>query len=54
MTHPKFDGLLGRLRAGSYATRRDRRPRERAAGACRRSAHDTPDHLLLALLWLRV
>ena len=61
MTRAEFDGLLARftraeadLRASSQTTRRDGRPRERAAGAGRRHEHGTADRLLMALLWLRV
>jgi DDE superfamily endonuclease len=61
MTRSEFDELLGRfrqaeadLRANSQTTRRDGRPRERAAGAGRRYEHGTADRLLMALLWLRV
>jgi hypothetical protein len=61
MTRAEFDALLVRfsraeadLRASSDTTRRDGRPRERAAGAGRRYAHGPCDRLLMALLWLRV
>jgi hypothetical protein len=61
MTRPEFDELLARfrqaeadLRANSQTTRRDGRPRERAAGAGRRYEHGAADRLLMALLWLRV
>jgi hypothetical protein len=60
MTRGEFDDLLSRfsraeadLRAGSGATRRDGRPRERAPGAGRRYEHGPADRLLMALLWLR-
>jgi hypothetical protein len=61
MTRPEFDSLLVRfrqaeadLRANSQTTRKDGRPRERAAGAGRRYEHGAADRLLMALLWLRV
>src|SRR5215211_6901651 len=61
MTRAEFDSLLARfrraeadLRANSQTTRRDGRPRERAAGAGRRYARGAADRLLMALLWLRV
>lgn len=61
MTRAEFDGLLPRftqaeadVRAGSDTTRRDGRPRERAAGAGRRYRHGPADRLLMTLLWLRV
>lgn len=61
MTRAEFDGLLGRfsqaeadLRANSDATRRDKKPRQRKAGAGRRYDNPACDRLLMALLWLRV
>jgi hypothetical protein len=61
LTRAEFDELLARfrqteadLRANSQTTRRDGRPRERAAGAGRRYEHGAADRLLMALLWLRV
>ena len=61
MTRPEFDELLSRftqaeadLRAKSDTTRRDGRPRERAAGAGRRYENGPADRLLMALMWLRV
>ena len=61
MTQSEFDELLVRfrqaeadLRANSQTTRKDGRPRERAAGAGRRYAHGACDRLLMALMWLRV
>jgi hypothetical protein len=61
LTRAEFDDLLGRfsraeadLRAGSGRTRRDGRPRERAAGAGRPYSHGAAGRLLMALLWLRV
>jgi hypothetical protein len=61
MTRAEFDELLARfrraeadLRANSQTTRRDGRPRERAAGAGRRYGRGAADRLLMALVWLRV
>src|SRR4051812_37579511 len=61
MTRAEFDDLLVRfrraeadLRANSRTTRRDGRPRERAAGAGRRYDNPACDRLLMALMWLRV
>jgi DDE superfamily endonuclease len=61
MTRAEFDGLLVRfrqaeadLRANTQTTRRDGRPRERAAGAGRRYEHGAADRMLMALMWLRV
>src|SRR5215207_8354363 len=61
MTRPEFDGLLPRfrqaeadLRASSDATRKDGKPRQRAAGAGRRYDNPACDRLLMALMWLRV
>ena len=61
MTRSEFDELLvhfrqaeADLRANSQTTRKDGRPRERAAGAGRRYEHGAADRLLMALLWLRV
>src|SRR5215207_2726605 len=61
MTRAEFDELLPRfrqaeadLRASGQTTRRDGRPRERAAGAGRRYERGPAARLLMALLWLRV
>ena len=60
MTRREFDALLGRFRLAEAAptargdlTRRDGKPRRRAAGAGRPYANGPADRLLMALLWLR-
>jgi len=61
MTRAEFDELLVRfrqaeadLRAKSDTTRKDGKPRQRAAGAGRRYDNPACDRLLMALMWLRV
>jgi DDE superfamily endonuclease len=61
MTRAEFDELLPRfsqaeadLRANSRTTRREGKPRERAAGAGRRYDNGPAGRLLMALTWLRV
>ena len=61
MTRAEFDELLPRfdqaeadLRANSGTTRKDKKPRQRAAGAGRRYENGPAGRLLMALMWLRV
>jgi hypothetical protein len=61
VTRAEFDELLARfrqaeadLRARSDTTRKDKKPRQRAAGAGRRYDNPACDRLLMALMWLRV
>lgn len=61
MTRPEFDALADRfaraekhLRASAPNTRRDDKPRARAAGAGHPNRHDARNRLLMALLWLRI
>ncbi len=52
--HEEFAPAHARRRATLNITKRDKRPRQRLAGAGRPHRHDLRDRLLMTLIWLRV
>jgi hypothetical protein len=51
--HEQFVEVDAKGRAGT-PTKRDKKPRQRAAGAGRHYRHDSQTRLLMALMWLRI